>query len=77
MKYIFKFRVGELDCELDCELEYELAELGEREHGTGLQLEPDEPENAVLITAELNGVDIFELLSEYIIKLIETKALQK
>jgi len=73
VKYTYKFLGGELDCELD----YEPAENGARERGTGLQLEPDSPERAYLLTAELNGVDIAELLSEEIIGLIETKALEK
>jgi len=73
MNYIYKFDCGELDCEL----EYEPECLGSREFGTGLQMEPDEPENAILITAKINGVDISELLSEDIIGLIEAKALAK
>jgi len=73
VNYIYKFLGGELDCELD----YEPAELGSRERGTGLQLEPDSPERAYLVTAEINGVDILEWLSEEVIGLIEAKALEK
>jgi len=73
MNYTFIFDGGELDCEL----EYEPAERGSRERGTGLQMEPDEPENAILITARLNGIDIAELLSDDIIGLIEAKALKQ
>jgi len=73
LNYIHTFDGGELDCELD----YEPAERGARENGTGLQLEPDYAENAILISAELNGVDISELLSSEVIGLIEAKALAK
>jgi len=72
MNYTFVFDGGELDCELD----YEPAERGSREPGTGLQLEPDEPANAFLVTAKIGGIDISELLSNEIIGLIEAKALK-
>jgi len=73
MNYTFIFDGVELDCELD----YEPAERGSREPSTGLQMEPDEPENAILITAKIGGIDISELLSEDIIGLIEAKALKQ
>jgi len=72
MNYTFIFDGGELDCELD----YEPECRGSRERGTGLQMEPDEPANAFLVTAKIGGVDISELLSEDIIGLIEAKALK-
>jgi len=73
MNYTFVFDGGELDCEL----EYEPAERGSREFGTGLQMEPDELECAILITAMIGGIDIAELLSDDIIGLIEAKALKQ
>jgi len=73
MNYTFKFDGGELDCELD----YEPECRGSREFSTGLQIEPDEPENAFLVTAKISGVDIAELLSVEIIGLIEAKALKQ
>lgn len=73
MKYIYKFHGGELYCELD----YEPAENCALERGTGLQLEPDHNERAFLVTAEIKGVDISELLSSEVIGLIESKALSK
>ena len=58
-----------------CELEYEAAEEGSREQGTGLQLEPDHPAQMTLLTAELNGVDIYSMLSEEQIAEVQTLAL--
>jgi len=63
--------------ELECELEYNEAERGSRERGTGLQLEPDEPEYCVLETAKLNGVDISEMLSPEVVDFIEMMALEQ
>jgi len=71
MKYTYKFDGGELDCEL----EYEQSESGSRELGTGLQIEPDTPENAILITAKIGEIDISELLSDDLIGFIEEKAI--
>ena len=72
MNYVYKFDGGELECKL----EYESAERGNRENGTGLQLGPDFQASATLITAKLNGVDIFELLSDDLVKMIEAKAIE-
>jgi len=72
LNYTYIFDGGELECELEyneeCRGSYE----------DGLQMEPHEPEYCVLEKAKLNGgVDIYELLSQYIVELIETKALDK
>ena len=73
MNYTYNFKGGKLECEL----EYETAERGSRERGTGLQLEPDFHASAILITAKLNGIDIFDLLHDDLVKMIEAKAIEQ
>ena len=70
MTYYHNYRFN--DSILDCELDYEPAERGAREDG--VQLEPDYPSTMTLTAAYLNRVDIFELLSEGIIDVIEAAA---
>lgn len=61
---------------LACWLEYHEAERGSRERGTGLQLEPDYPADAILCIAEVNGQDITELLSKSVVDSIEAAFLE-
>jgi hypothetical protein len=67
---------GGLTVPVVCELEYEEAERGSREQGSGLQMEPDYPESMTLVSAEVNGVDIYPLLDEKQKEEIEIKALK-
>jgi len=57
---------------LKCELEYEAPEIGYREDG--VQVEPDYPASCVLIIAELQGVDVYFLLSDELVEEIEIAA---
>lgn len=67
---------GGLAVPVKCELEYDEAERGSREKGTGLQLERDYPAAMTLLTAEVNGVDIYSLLSASQVAFVEKKALE-
>ena len=55
----FEYTLGDID--LVCDLEYERAQRGSRE--SGIQMEPDYPENATLWNAYVLDVNIAELLS--------------
>mgnify|MGYP000188523727 CR=1 FL=1 len=48
-------------------IDYEPSEIGSREYGTGLQLEPDYDAVAEVISVKLEGVDITDIIREYIL----------
>lgn len=52
---------------LECEIDYTPSERGSREYGTGLQLEPDYDAVAEVISVRLEGVDITDIIREYIL----------
>jgi len=61
--FIFKYKSLFLDCVID----YEPSEIGSREYGTGLQLEPDYNAIADVLSVCLEGVDITEIIREDIL----------
>jgi len=67
------------DCDepIVCHLDYSPAERGSREPGTGLQMEPDEPEQITLGAAYLLDVDILYLLCPQQVAEIERLALRE
>lgn len=65
----FSFKYGSLV--LDCMIDYTPAERGSREYGTGIQLEPDYPEEADVISVSVNNVDITDIIREDIIEEIQ------
>jgi len=48
-------------------IDYEPSEIGSREYGTGLQLEPDYNAIADVLSVCLEGVDITEIIREDIL----------
>lgn len=60
-----------LEAQLTCTFEYLAAERGERERGTGIQLEPDHAARCILMQCDLHGVDIFEVLDAECIAMLE------
>ena len=59
---------------LQCVVEFSPREVGEREPGTGLKLSPDYPAEAILSSAWLDGVNVYNLLSDELIDRIEAAA---
>lgn len=60
--------------EFECEIEadYSRACPGSREHGTGLKLEPDEPESVEITKVTVLGVEIpLDALAKWSPKMIE------
>lgn len=53
---------------LECEMEYSAPERGSREYGTGIQLEPDIPEDIVVLRAMCGEVDILDVLREDVVE---------
>ena len=62
---------------LEVEIEYEPPQIGSREYGTGLQLEPDYPEDVYVISAKLKGVDVVDILIENILDEIKEYYLEE
>lgn len=62
---------------LECTFEYEPEEKGSRERGTGLQLEPDSPEEIILLSVEVKGTNVLDLLDNTIVTQIEKKCLEQ
>ena len=60
---------------LECELDYSPEELGFLEDG--LQMAPDTPEEMVLLSAKANGMEMLEVLAEWVIDEIIDKALSE
>lgn len=60
---------------LECELDYLPEELGFLEDG--LQMVPDTPEEMVLLSAKANGMEMLEVLAEWVIDEIIDKALSE
>lgn len=58
---------------LECELDYSPEELGFLEDG--LQMVPDTPQEMVLISALANGMEMYDVLAEWVIEEIEDMAL--
>jgi hypothetical protein len=65
----YSYKYGSLI--LECQIDYEGPERGAREYGTGLQLEPDYPESADVISVSINGVDITDIIREDIFEEIQ------
>ena len=59
---------------LQCELHYAPEEMGFLEDG--LQMVPDTPEEMVLISALANGMEMYDVLAEWVIEDIEEEALE-
>lgn len=72
----FTYEHKDVPAPIECVLEYEPAERGDRERGTGLQLEPDYDAVAYLESACVGGIEIVQLLSEEIVQEIEEAALR-
>lgn len=72
----YGIEVDELGVQLDCWFEFEPPERGEREWGTGLQLEPDYPATFALAHAYLPGsdVDIAPVMGREVIERLEEAA---
>lgn len=51
---------------LECEVEYTPAETGSREFGTGLQIEPDYPEDVALLSVKAGDIDILDVLADHV-----------
>lgn len=60
-----------------CHLEFHEEEIGARENGTGLQLEPDSPLHITLHAAYVRGLDISALLADNLVKAIEKMAMMQ
>jgi hypothetical protein len=71
----FEYECDELGVPLFCWFEYEPAQIGAREPGSGIQLEPDYPATYTLCHAYLPGsdVDISPVLYPGLIRHIEEK----
>ena len=53
---------------LECEVEFTPVEIGSREFGTGLQLEPDYAESMTILSIKVGGVDIMDVVSEHVLQ---------
>lgn len=53
---------------LECEVEYTPPEIGSREFGTGLQLEPDYAESITVLSIKVGDVDIMDVVSDHVIQ---------
>jgi hypothetical protein len=73
MTYQYTYKHAETT--LECELDYSPEELGFLENG--LQMVPDSPEEMVLISAKANGMEMYEVLAEWVIEEIESLALEQ
>jgi hypothetical protein len=58
---------------LECELEYTPEQLGFLEDG--LQMVPDTPAQIELVSAKVNGLEMVELLAEWVVDDIIDKAM--
>lgn len=71
---LYEYVTGWLSAPLQCVVEFSPREVGERERGTGLKLSPDYPAEAILSSAWLDGVNVYNLLSDELIDRIEAAA---
>jgi hypothetical protein len=69
MKYVYVTA----EVTLECELEYIPEELGFLEDG--LQMVPDTPAQVELVSAKVKGLEMVELLAEWVVDDIIDKAL--
>ena len=69
MRYTYKTA----EVTLECELEYTPEELGFLEDG--LQMVPDTPAQVSLVSAKVKGLEMVELLAEWVVDDIIDKAL--
>lgn len=68
---------AETEIEVTCEFDYTAAERGSRERGTGLQMEPDYPAEATLLSAkDEDGKDWYDQLSKPEIERLEIDAVE-
>lgn len=72
----FDWDAGLSECVV-CHLEFHEEEIGARENGTGLQLEPDSPQHITLHAAYVRGLDISALLSQEQVKTICDQAMKQ
>jgi hypothetical protein len=72
----YSYKHPDLDVPIECTLDCEPPQRGAREHGTGLQLEPDYDASAELTSARVGGVEIITLLSEDLVYEIQSAALR-
>jgi len=72
--YHYSYDISSIDS-IECELEYFEAEIGSRD--CGQQMEPDYPDYIELYSAEINGTDIIDLLSDVTKQMIEQKAMEQ
>jgi hypothetical protein len=73
MTYEYTYKNEEVT--LECVLEYTPEELGYFENG--LQMVPDSPAEMTLISATAHGMEMYEVLAEWVITEIEEQALQQ
>jgi len=71
MTYKYAYKTAEVT--LECELEYTPEELGFLEDG--LQMVPDTPAQIELVSAKVNGLEMVELLAEWVVDDIIDKAM--
>lgn len=71
----YSYKHPDLDVPIECTLDCEPPQRGAREHGTGLQLEPDYDASAELTSARVGGVEIGPLLSDELVETIQQAAL--
>lgn len=69
MRYTYKTA----EVTLECELEYTPEQLGFLEDG--LQMVPDTPAQIELVSAKVNGLEMVELLAEWVVDDIIDKAM--
>jgi len=68
---VFMYNTDDCSSPLKCLLAYDAPERGSREPMTGLQLDPDYPATYTLHAVFAGGVDIYGLISDARITLIE------
>jgi hypothetical protein len=73
MTYKYTYKNDEVT--LECELDYTPEELGYLEDG--LQMVPDSPAEMTLTSAKANGMEMYEVLAEWVITEIEEQALEQ
>ena len=71
----YKYTYKHEEVTLECDLDYSPEELGFLEDG--LQMVPDSPAEMVLISARAHGMDMYEVLAEWVIEEIEERALEQ
>lgn len=71
----YKYTYKHEEVTLECELDYSPEELGFLEDG--LQMVPDSPAEMVLVSATANGMEMYEVLAEWVIEEIEEQALEQ